>query len=338
MRANLTDEQRAWWQRLRELEELEKECKGNLQFAVRKLAIEILRAQSNEKAIVTQGETKEQVWRAFPNAQAKKDFLANHSNNGVWGEDAILFPLLQALGYTVFINLVGTGLPAYLPLSPSETGLSVTINNFGARQYGKEVAEIGVGAHFELAGKASSYDGNCMYAAVAQAVERDREKVVANANTANVENAANAADPDSESVSDIELPQENQKAVASEVATAVEKFKARDQEDDARFEVAKKDLEQCSVETLIALYQYALKKLVGQDTYLKNRPAVSAREHGNDFLAQALKGNINKDIKVLIHEELVHALAREIWRNPAARERFEEEKNSLSAKPVGIRK
>ena len=70
---------------------------------------------------------------------------------------------------------------------------------------------------------------------------------------------------------------------------------------------------------MIEIYHYAVKNLVGEDTYLKNRLKYITAEQGNDYVENVIKRKTPiSDKEVNIRAELLHMLAKEAWRNPEA--------------------
>lgn len=292
---NLTNEQKQWWMRLQELL-LENE--GYL--AIKKLALEIIAAQPEQDKIIVAGQTLIRFGdgQDFKN---KEEFIRYHSIRGQWGDDAVLFSVLNALGYQPSMKLAHTSLPAYLPFEQPQTGLHINIVNYGAKSGGY---------HWELEGRSNPGDGNCMYHTVHQKVAADLPNVAKLLPNATHCVTQPTAIPEPEVSSN--------KEIAEEVKVTFKRF-----EEDAenRKQTAAKKLETFTTADLIAAYHIGLKLAAG-DTYLKQRiEKYAPNEYGVDqnYFKEILEnGKFSADNEYVLREVLIGALSREAWRNATA--------------------
>ena len=301
--SHLSPAQIKWWKRLDQLVR-EKNVKDQhgLQAVIRELALEVIAAQPEQDKI----KVGDQTLRVFRKNQTKAEFIAYHRQNGRWGEDSLLFPLLEALGYQSFMHLANTGLYPYSPYEQTNLcGLKIDIVNYGA---------VRGGNHWELKGKRNPGDGNCMYYTVAQQVEKDMLFVSQELGLTGV--ASYKINAQTQSLNLKERFRNQLKPYLTQKEQAY--FDERDKIEAAKEKEINTLLTAYSTDKLIAVYN-ALKHPVDGDTYLINRPKHSAKEQGNDFMQVALDtGYWDKDSKLLLREELIHALGKEAWRNPQA--------------------
>jgi|GEM_PF-4469254 len=323
--SNLTAIQKAWWARLDQLvREQNVQDQHGLQAVMRQLALEVITAQPEQNKI----KLGDQTLRVFGKNQrfkTKAEFIAHHRQNGVWAEDDILFPLANALGYTTFIHQFPlTDLRPYEAYDqPNRTGLKLDIVNYTMES--ENYAGYVEGGHYELKGRTNPGGGNCMYYSVAQRVERDMlfvsQELKEEFSLIGLASYQINAQASQMNRADRYVNQNRPDLTEAEQAY----FDERDRIEAAKEQEVRELLTNCSTQKLIAIYRDALNKnLVGNDTYLKNRPDHSTKEYkNNDFMRQALTtGQWNKDFQFLIREELIHALAKEAWRNPRAYEAF----------------
>lgn len=305
----LTLIQQHWWLRLDQLiKENNVKTQYELQTVIRQLAIEVIAAQPNLNCI----QLGTQVLQRFPSRKfaSKAAFIKHHQKDGVWGEDSLLFPLLDALGYQAFMHLSDTGIRPYSPYEPtSQTKLQIDVVNYGAKTGGN---------HWELKGERTPGDGNCMYHTVAQQVNKDialvrtRYLPTLTANNLTILPATSTRKHHS-------FLKKQPKLTPEEKA----QFERIEQIDKLREQITTTILTQQTTAQLIAIYNDAIKNLVENDTYLINRPENAEQETGSDFMRQALTtGQWDKDIEFLLRDELIHALAKEAWRNPKAYAEF----------------
>ncbi|MGA2654376.1 MAG: OTU domain-containing protein [Gammaproteobacteria bacterium] len=279
--------QRAHWQRLRMLEQQT----GALHLALRRLAMELI-ANMPGLTIEIPGETgMPHIVKRFKTQSEKNAYIAQHNRNGEWAEDEILYVLADALGYKTKINAYGNNRYGrmvrqleYTSNRRDHTGLSLEIDN--------------TINHWQLTGHRTPGDGNCLYHAFSQQIEKD-------STTKNV-------------------PQKNQVTQATQKPllghTSVK--------DAHEYKTAHRKLAQLSTQALIAVYKQAL-LLTDGDTYLRERPKYVRQEQGSDILDKALAGQkYDIDFDYIVRDELLHMLSVEAWRNPAGARTLEEHMNA----------
>jgi hypothetical protein len=345
----LTHAQKIWWATLQNLinkHNIDIDNLNALQAIVRQLALEVIKQLPEQDKIVlfTAGDHKGQILETFPNKDfhSKEDFIKYHQHTGTWGTDSLLLPLLNALGYQPLMHLAGTELPAYLPfVQPVNSTLKIDLVNHGA-VYG--------GYHWELKGHRNPGGGNCMYYMIAQQLQKDFKKV--QPLIENVEPLAHLSTVTTKATtkSTTVLPSTPVKALAANsaifavpaaetdnvyVKEVKEKFVQLTIESEQRFKVAKTILAKFDTDALITAYRFAVANLVSNDTYLKNRPLHSAEEHDNFIMLNAVtSGSWAKTDEAFLRAELVHALAREAWRNPHAYELLVDNQPKQETPPI----
>jgi hypothetical protein len=324
-------EQKRWWHRLQEIMQYE----AQLDVAIRKLAIEIISAQPEQDRIVVAGQTLIRFGTG-ETFKTKKDYLDYHSRDAIWGDDPILYSVLNTLGYSPAIHLINTNLAPYIPFEQyNPTGLRINIVNNGA---------VHGGFHWYLKEAGTPGDGNCMYHTIAKQVEKDlpyvQGLISSNSPPAFVSQSKNGffshrtvsdAVIPQPSVSPVEVndnisaPQQSTSHLTTDnfdkmsEAEIIAHFQSKDAQANENYYRAKTKLSSFTTQDLINAYHFAINNLVGEDTYLRNRPRYVTQEHGNNFIEQALKSSeIAKDSESLVREELLHMLAKEAWRNPKA--------------------
>jgi hypothetical protein len=152
----LTSAQRIWWDRLRVLL-----ASNAPHHAIKFLALEIIEAQPDKNSItLNPGLKSSQLLRKFDRKNTKQAYIALHKQDRVWGEDAILYPLLFTLGFKLRMFADNMWFEPFT--QPIDTGLEIRMTNYTMR---------GGAQHFELFGHKTPADDRCMYHAVIQQIE-----------------------------------------------------------------------------------------------------------------------------------------------------------------------
>lgn len=300
---NLTEEQKKWWQRLRELLA---NTANQPHIAVRQLMIEIVENQPNQNQISIPG----QILRRFPcrEFQTKEAFLNYHRQNGKWAEDALLFPLFHALGYNVVMHLAGTSIPPYQAISQAQSELRADIVNYGA---------IEEGFHWELLGHTNAGGGNCGIHTATQRFMLDIPKVLPE--------FIQVVKPEQKDPEPLDLV---------EIETKWQAFISKEEE---RLIEAKNILSSMTTQQLISLYHKMVNGKFDQYTYLKDRMEKYAPEENGlppDFFKNILSTGIyDQGSEFILREQLIHAMGREAWSKSGA---FELVKKQASVVDVGL--
>lgn len=269
--------QRAHWERLRVLEQQT----GALHLALRRLAMELIAKMPDLSIEIPDARNTAFPLKTFKNTQEKNTYIAKHSRNGEWATSEIFFVLANALGYyKAKLNVDKGGRNTYDFEQNKNTGLTIEIDNLN-------------NTHWQLTGATTKADGNCLFHAMAQQIEKD---------------SAKKAVPYS-----CNIVASTQKPVRSHTSV----------KDSDEYKRAYRKLEQLSTSELIAVYQQALSFTDG-DTYLRDRPKYVKQEQGSDILDKALDNQpYDLDFDYIVREELVHMLAVEAWRNPRGTDELE---------------
>lgn len=285
-----------------------------MQAVMRKFALTLVEQQPFQNKIEVAGH----ILIEFPNSdfQSKTDYLRHHSIDTEWGDDPLLCVTLEALGYQPVIHLAGTHVPPYnlFVQQCSANPMRCDIVNHGAKDGG---------FHWELQGKTNPGAGNCMYYTLAQVGQLDYKKI--------------AIDPDevldiqeilSQSESNTSVKQNivsstaivrEENSVTLEIQRQFKEFEnSRERPDLKRKEQALSVMEKYSTEQLVKLYAAAMN---ADGDYLKGRLKAFEQEQGIDAKSNPIRnavenGVINQDLKEIIHDELLHALSMEAYRNP----------------------
>jgi hypothetical protein len=274
-----------------------------LQVLMRQFAMLQIKAQPENDRIEIGGQTLIR----FPNVdfRSKQDYIAYHSRNGAWGDDAILASTLYALGYESTVFLADTNFPPYQLFEHPEPVATIEIANHGA---------LRGGTHWSLLTESTPGDGNCMYHTIAQQLVHDIPRIAAELGV-HIASAPNSA----------------QARAATHVeeapigANVIQAFAEQTHRDQMTYDRTSAILSQYTLPELVQAYQHAL-TLTDGDTYLARRPHFVSEETGSKFLEVLLASNDTAKVlsgfddvqSGVARGELVHMLAKECWRNPKA--------------------
>lgn len=306
----LNAQQQYWWNELRKHLVAEGYYRSrsleSFAHALRQLAVDIAvtytqpDAQTGQPVLTLPDSTH--ILRCFTSETERDDVFAAQRAPGTWSEDYFLYPMLQQFGYQTQIilpptkeDLLGKN---YEPYEISAAVSQITLVN--KRNEG----------HWTLVGLENPGGGDCMYYSVAQQIIQDLPQIEQEL-----------------SLFEAELPSppvtESEPVTISD-AEATAYFTQKDTSDDLRYLDTRTRLATCPTQTLFDLYDGALEQLGNDDNFLAMYAQnVTKKNGGDDFFEQALQTkNFSPDDAEIIREELIHALAREAWRNPAAYAHF----------------
>lgn len=272
---------------------------------MREFAVEVVRQQTNTDRVVVAGQTL----MHFPNKEfsTKQAYLEHHSNNGVWGDDPLLFSALEALGYQAVVHLANTDLPPYVPYVQQcdDSPLRCDIVNYGAKDGGY---------HWESKGQTNPGGGNCLYYTLAQQVQKDFFTILPKLTEEVIFETEDALNAGEAVILPVPAVREDN-VITREIKT---KFIELEEAAEARKAVALELLNDFSTETLVELYRMAMT----DSDYLPGRLKAIEQERGvspaDNIVRKAVeKSHIDsEEANPQIREELLHALSIEAWKNP----------------------
>lgn len=278
---------------------------NGMQKLMRAFAIEVCRKQTDSVNQIKAGGC---VLHQFPSAQfnSRQAYLSYHAKDRTWGEDALMMPALEVLGYQPVMHLQDTEVPPYLPFTQKNSNpIIIDIVNTGAESQG---------THWELKGHTNCGGGNCMYHTMAQQVQKNIASFQA---TLPVQEKPASAPAVNKRVNN-QSEQSGQDVVAQVLKHSVNYAQ---QVQNTRMNALRK-LDALSTVDLASLYKKVMS--AGSDRYLQGRLKDIAREnginpeHSSDFIRNAVYHNIiSTDFEDIIREELLHGLAVESAKNAA---------------------
>lgn len=275
-----------------------------MQAVMREFAVEVVRQQTNTDSVVVAGQTL----MRFPNKEfsTKQAYLEHHSNNGVWGDDPLLFSALEALGYQAVMHLANTDLPPYVPYVQQcdDSPLRCDIVNQGAKNGGY---------HWESKGQTNPGDGNCLYYTLAQQVQKDVHAILPKLTEEMIFETEDALNVGEAVICPVPVVREDN-VITREMKA---KFIELEEVAEVRKAAALELLNDFSTETLAELYRMAMT----DSDYLPGRLKAIAQEWGvnpaDNLVRKAVEEDqIDADLESQIREELLHALSVEAWKCP----------------------
>ncbi|AML48039.1 hypothetical protein AYM02_01460 [Coxiella burnetii] len=308
---NLTTQQQRAWQELMRLE-----ADYGLSLALRHFAANIIEQKFGLKISVGGN-----LYQQFDSEREKAAFVKKIRTSGKWGNDTVLACVLDNLGYQAAIYLKGQ--PPYLTLTHNEsTQLRMDIANDAvvdqkAQEAGSHWLNVNASNLSRSSVANKSIPGDCLYEALALQISYDRFTVGKEYPNTLPNGASNEEKP-------VESVNPSPEAYLT-IEKAAQLFEAEMKKADAFYAKAVETLQAATPSQLRALYDQARIIVGDTDSYLKYAPihAVGAPDKATRQKFQ--KGiedehirQLREDcLKALSRKQLIHILAREVWRNPA---------------------
>ncbi len=309
---NLARVNTAWtmFEAIRKNMKVEQNDLDGMQKVMRAFAVEVVRQQPyQDRIIVGEGLIDQQVLIRFPNKKfvSKEAYLQYHSQNYEWGEDALMYPALEALGYQPVMHLQDTHVPPYVPFVQqcSKTPQQIDIVNHGAKEEG---------FHWELQGQSNPGRGNCMYYTMAQQVQKDYlPKIFDEEEVLFMQETLKAANKTSGPIIFPQITVQSENEITLKVTAESKEYEKLAQ---ARKKDAAEMLNRYSTIELAQFYQIAMQDsdyLPGRLTEIEKEMGITAKD--NPVRTAVEFGKVNGDLEDLIRKELLHALSTEAWKD-----------------------